>query len=58
MHLAADAGISILEVPRGDLDRITGGALHQGVALQVPPYDYAHPDELLETGERVRPSPG
>ena len=48
VHLAADAGISILEVPRGDLDRIAGGALHQGVALQVPPYEYAHPDELLE----------
>jgi 23S rRNA (guanosine2251-2'-O)-methyltransferase len=48
VHLAADAGIAILEVPRTDLDRITGGALHQGVALQVPPYAYAHPDELLE----------
>jgi 23S rRNA (guanosine2251-2'-O)-methyltransferase len=48
IQLAADRGISILEVPRADLDRITGGALHQGVALQVPPYSYAHPDELLE----------
>ena len=27
---------------------MTGGALHQGIALQVPPYDYAHPDDLLE----------
>ena len=44
--LAAEAGISIIEVPRIDLDRIAGGALHQGVALQVPPYAYAHPDEL------------
>jgi 23S rRNA (guanosine2251-2'-O)-methyltransferase len=49
VQLAADRGISILEVPRADLDRITGGALHQGLALQVPPYAYAHPDELLET---------
>lgn len=48
VHLAADAGISILEVARGDLDRIAGGGLHQGIALQVPPYLYAHPDELLE----------
>jgi 23S rRNA (guanosine2251-2'-O)-methyltransferase len=48
VQLAADRGISILEVPRNDLDRITGGAMHQGVALQVPPYSYAHPDELLE----------
>lgn len=56
VHLAADAGISILEVPRSDLDRIAGGALHQGIALQVPPYGYAHPDELLEiAGERGEP---
>jgi 23S rRNA (guanosine2251-2'-O)-methyltransferase len=48
VQLAANAGISILEVPRNDLDRIAGGALHQGVALQVPPYEYAHPDDLLE----------
>ncbi|WP_214401856.1 23S rRNA (guanosine(2251)-2'-O)-methyltransferase RlmB [Pseudonocardia lacus] len=48
VHLAAGMGISILELQRGELDRIAGGALHQGVALQVPPYEYAHPDELLE----------
>ena len=48
VQLAADAGVAILEVPRIDLDRIAGGALHQGVALQVPPYAYAHPDDLLE----------
>ena len=48
VQLAADAGIAILEVQRNDLDRIAGGALHQGVALQVPAYEYAHPDDLLE----------
>jgi 23S rRNA (guanosine2251-2'-O)-methyltransferase len=26
---------------------MSGGALHQGIGLQVPPYDYAHPDDLL-----------
>jgi len=46
--LAADSGIAILEVPRTDLDRITTNGLHQGIALQVPPYDYLHPDELLK----------
>ncbi|GAA4535789.1 23S rRNA (guanosine(2251)-2'-O)-methyltransferase RlmB [Pseudonocardia xishanensis] len=48
VHLAADMGLPILEVERKELDRIAGGALHQGVALQIPPYEYAHPDELLE----------
>ena len=47
--LAADSGIAILEVPRIDLDRMTTNGLHQGIALQVPPYDYLHPDELLKT---------
>ena len=46
---AADSGISILEVPRSDLDRMTANHLHQGIALQVPPYDYAHPDDLVGT---------
>jgi len=44
---AADAGVAILEVPRADLDRMTGGVLHQGLALTVPPYRYAHPDDVL-----------
>ncbi|ORA10464.1 23S rRNA (guanosine(2251)-2'-O)-methyltransferase RlmB [Mycobacterium arosiense] len=44
---AADLGISILEVPRTDLDRMTGNHLHQGIALQVPPYNYAHPGDLV-----------
>jgi 23S rRNA (guanosine2251-2'-O)-methyltransferase len=44
---AADSGISILEVPRHDLDRMSTNGLHQGVALQVPPYNYAHPEDLL-----------
>jgi 23S rRNA (guanosine2251-2'-O)-methyltransferase len=48
VHFAADLGLAILEVERPELDRISGGALHQGVALQIPPYEYAHPDELLE----------
>ncbi|MDA4106543.1 23S rRNA (guanosine(2251)-2'-O)-methyltransferase RlmB [Mycolicibacterium holsaticum] len=47
VRIAADSGISILEVPRHDLDRIAANGLHQGLALQVPPYVYAHPDDLL-----------
>ncbi|MBA3417856.1 MAG: 23S rRNA (guanosine(2251)-2'-O)-methyltransferase RlmB [Geodermatophilaceae bacterium] len=44
---AGDRGISILEVTKAELDRMTGGLLHQGVGLQVPPYTYAHPDDVL-----------
>jgi 23S rRNA (guanosine2251-2'-O)-methyltransferase len=45
--LAASRGTALLEVTRAELDRLTGGALHQGVALQLPAFDYAHPDDLL-----------
>ena len=44
---AGDAGIWILEVPRSDLDKLSANGLHQGLALQVPPYRYAHPDDLI-----------
>ncbi len=44
--LAGKARIALLEVTRHELDRMTGRALHQGLALQVPPYDYLHPDDL------------
>ncbi|QFZ16383.1 23S rRNA (guanosine(2251)-2'-O)-methyltransferase RlmB [Saccharothrix syringae] len=48
VQLAAARGISVLEVQRGELDRITGGAMHQGLGLQVPPYEYAEPRDLLK----------
>jgi 23S rRNA (guanosine2251-2'-O)-methyltransferase len=48
VQLAADAGIAVLEVGPPELDRMTGGAIHQGVALRVRPYEYAHPEDLAE----------
>ncbi len=50
-RVAADRGISLLEVSRGELDRLTDGAVHQGLAARVPAYEYAHPDDLLERAE-------
>ncbi|MGY1710163.1 23S rRNA (guanosine(2251)-2'-O)-methyltransferase RlmB [Geodermatophilus sp. SYSU D00758] len=48
LHLANDRGLPLLEVGRAEFDRMSGGALHQGIGLQVPPYEYAHPDDLLD----------
>jgi 23S rRNA (guanosine2251-2'-O)-methyltransferase len=48
VRIAADRGISILEMSRHELDRMTNGALHQGLGIQVPPFTYAHADDLLE----------
>lgn len=47
IKIATHRGIPILETPRGELDRLTDGAVHQGLALQVPPYSYAKPEDLI-----------
>lgn len=47
VSVAAKAGIALIEMTRQQMDKMTGGALHQGLALQVPPYTYLHPDDLL-----------
>ncbi|TDD88742.1 23S rRNA (guanosine(2251)-2'-O)-methyltransferase RlmB [Saccharopolyspora karakumensis] len=44
---AKNRGIPVLDVPRVELDRLTSNAMHQGLALQVPPFEYAHPGEVL-----------
>jgi 23S rRNA (guanosine2251-2'-O)-methyltransferase len=46
--LAGDRGLPLLEVGKAEFDRMSQGALHQGIGLQVPPYDYAHPDDLID----------
>ena len=38
--IAADKGISLLEVPKPELDRMTTGAVHQGLAARIPTYQY------------------
>lgn len=48
VRTAADARYPLLEVGRAELDRLTDGAVHQGIAIQVPPYAYADPDSLLD----------
>ncbi|MGH3470822.1 MAG: 23S rRNA (guanosine(2251)-2'-O)-methyltransferase RlmB [Nocardioidaceae bacterium] len=47
-QLAADRGVAILEVSRAELDRLTDRAVHQGLALKVPAYDYAEPHGLVD----------
>jgi 23S rRNA (guanosine2251-2'-O)-methyltransferase len=48
IKLAADHGIPVVEAGRSELDRLTGGAIHQGLALRIKPYPYAHPDDLIK----------
>src|SRR5690606_34071569 len=57
MGHAGDRGISILEVSRAELDRLTGGVLHQGVGLQIPPYAYLPFPDLLAAADEHPDAP-
>jgi 23S rRNA (guanosine2251-2'-O)-methyltransferase len=49
LAIATNRGIPVMEVTRPELDRMAGfDGVHQGVAIKVPPYEYAHPQDLLE----------
>jgi 23S rRNA (guanosine2251-2'-O)-methyltransferase len=48
LKIVAGRGLSVLQVSKAELDRLTGDTVHQGIALKVPPYDYVHPDDLVE----------
>jgi 23S rRNA (guanosine2251-2'-O)-methyltransferase len=55
--ITAQRGLPVLEVPRSELDKMTDGAVHQGVALKVPAYAYAHPADLIGRAEAAAESP-
>lgn len=46
LQLCAERQVPTLEASRGELDRLSADAIHQGVVLQVPPYEYQDADEL------------
>ena len=46
--LATEAGIPVVEAGRSELDRLTGGAIHQGLALRMKRYSYADPADLVD----------
>lgn len=48
LDIVSGRGYELLEVGKPELDRLTDGAVHQGVALKVPPYDYRDVDDLLD----------
>ena len=53
LRIAQKRGIDIHEAARTDLDRLSGGAVHQGLALRIPSYQYLSAEELLaRAGDR------
>jgi 23S rRNA (guanosine2251-2'-O)-methyltransferase len=57
VRLAADARVPVVEAGRAELDRLTGGAIHQGLALRVRPYSYAHPGDLIDAARAAGTPP-
>jgi 23S rRNA (guanosine2251-2'-O)-methyltransferase len=53
-RLAAERGLTMLEVTRNEMDRMTSGAVHQGLAARLPSYEYAHADDLLDRAAEAR----
>ncbi|OUM43513.1 23S rRNA (guanosine(2251)-2'-O)-methyltransferase RlmB [Arthrobacter sedimenti] len=55
LKMAAERGIPVMETGKPELDRMTDGAVHQGLMLQIPPYEYADALDLVdETIERYK----
>lgn len=57
VRIAGNRGLALLEVTRAELDRRTGGLLHQGIALQVPPYRYRMLHDLLDIAKESTSAP-
>jgi 23S rRNA (guanosine2251-2'-O)-methyltransferase len=58
LRLATErGGINLMEAPRPELDRMTNGLNHQGLVLQVPPYEYAHPEDLIDAAHDADEDP-
>lgn len=50
LRVCAERGIPVLEASKAELDRLTLDAVHQGVALQVPAYEYT---DAVDTARRL-----
>lgn len=53
VSLAVEAELTVREVTKPALDSLAGGAVHQGVVLEIEPYDYADPLDLAVPNARI-----
>lgn len=57
LSLARERGVPFVKVDRATLDRLTGGAVHQGVALKVSPYEYSEVADILARAKECGEDP-
>ncbi|ALV47282.1 RNA methyltransferase [Arthrobacter alpinus] len=50
IKLATERGIPLLEAHKPELDRLTEDAIHQGLVLQIPPYEY---EDAVDTASEI-----
>lgn len=48
VSLAVEQGIEVREVTKSSLDVLADGTRHQGIALEVPPYEYLQYQDLMD----------
>ncbi|OKL48354.1 23S rRNA (guanosine(2251)-2'-O)-methyltransferase RlmB [Boudabousia liubingyangii] len=57
VRTATALGAPIVEVSKTDLDRASDGAVHQGLAVEVPPFEYAELPDLIEDAQAAGRAP-
>ena len=55
VDLAAEGNVDVRQATRADLEQLTGTTSHQGVAIEVPEYSYADPQDLLAEASAAGP---
>lgn len=48
VKLAKNREIPLLDADRHELDKYAPGSVHQGLVLQIPAFNYLHPDDMLD----------
>jgi 23S rRNA (guanosine2251-2'-O)-methyltransferase len=48
VKLAKNRNVPLLDADRHELDKYAPGSVHQGLVLQIPAFNYLHPDDLLD----------
>lgn len=57
IKVAGKARVEMLEAARSDLDQLTDKGVHQGLVLEVPPYEYSTVSDLIGAARKGKTTP-